>query len=178
MYVCVCKDSAAPAHARTRAHAHRPAAPRQSSGVSQTPHITRLVRRQASHKDPHRYSPIVCVIDHKEKKAKKIPLHVLAFLYSSSRPLRGLYHSKDLSTAKSARLSLSLIIYRLSLLVLGSLGAAARQRRRWNRLRLNYNQSIKNPYKATHVAMEKPIPASPQGCRKPCVAKRHRLGGL
>jgi len=34
MYVC--KDSAAPAHARTRAH--RPAAPRQSSGVSQTPH--------------------------------------------------------------------------------------------------------------------------------------------
>jgi len=36
MYVC--KDSAAPAHARTRAH--RRAAPRQSSGVSQTPHIT------------------------------------------------------------------------------------------------------------------------------------------
>jgi len=36
-YVCmhVCKDSAAPAHERTRAH--RPAAPRQSSGVSQTP---------------------------------------------------------------------------------------------------------------------------------------------
>jgi len=34
----VCKDSAAPAHARTRAH--RPAAPRQSSGVSQTPHPT------------------------------------------------------------------------------------------------------------------------------------------
>jgi len=38
LYLCmhVCKDSAAPAHARTRAH--RPAAPRQSSGVSQTPH--------------------------------------------------------------------------------------------------------------------------------------------
>jgi len=36
MYVC--KDSAAPAHARTRAH--RPAAPHQSSGVSQTPHPT------------------------------------------------------------------------------------------------------------------------------------------
>jgi len=34
MYVC--KHSAAPAHARTRAH--RPAAPHQSSGVSQTPH--------------------------------------------------------------------------------------------------------------------------------------------
>jgi len=34
LYV-VCKDSAAPAHAHTRAH--RPAAPRQSSGVSQTP---------------------------------------------------------------------------------------------------------------------------------------------
>jgi len=38
MYVYVCKDSAAPAHAHTRAH--RPAAPRQSSGVSQTPHLT------------------------------------------------------------------------------------------------------------------------------------------
>jgi len=37
MYV-ICKDSAAPAHARTRAH--RPAAPHQSSGVSQTPHST------------------------------------------------------------------------------------------------------------------------------------------
>jgi len=36
MYVC--KDSAAPAHARP--HAHRPAAPHQSSGVSQTPHPT------------------------------------------------------------------------------------------------------------------------------------------
>jgi len=40
--MCMCmfvkKDSAAPAHARTRAH--RPAAPRQSSGVSQTPHPT------------------------------------------------------------------------------------------------------------------------------------------
>jgi len=36
MYVC--KDSAALAHARTRAH--RPAAPRQSSSVSQTPHPT------------------------------------------------------------------------------------------------------------------------------------------
>ena len=33
MYVC--NDSAAPANARTRAH--RPVAPRQSSGVSQTP---------------------------------------------------------------------------------------------------------------------------------------------
>ena len=40
MYVCmyVCKDLAAPAHARTLAH--RPAAPHQSSGVSQTPHPT------------------------------------------------------------------------------------------------------------------------------------------
>jgi len=38
MYACVCTDSAVPAHARTRAH--RPAAPRQSSGVSQTPHPT------------------------------------------------------------------------------------------------------------------------------------------
>ena len=38
MYACMnaCTDSAAPAHARTRAH--RPAAPRQSSSVSQTPH--------------------------------------------------------------------------------------------------------------------------------------------
>jgi len=36
MYVCT--DSAAPAHARTRAH--RPAASRQSSGVSQTPYPT------------------------------------------------------------------------------------------------------------------------------------------
>jgi len=35
VYMYVCNDSAAPAHARTRAH--RPAAPRQSSGVSQTP---------------------------------------------------------------------------------------------------------------------------------------------
>jgi len=37
MHVCVCKDSAAPAHARTRAH--RPAAPHQSqsSGVSPAP---------------------------------------------------------------------------------------------------------------------------------------------
>ena len=54
MYVCmyVCKDSAAPAHARTRAH--RPAAPHQSSGVSQTPHIPRLVRRQAFHTDHHK----------------------------------------------------------------------------------------------------------------------------
>jgi len=37
MYVC--KDSAAAAHARTRAH--RPAAPCQSSGVSQTPPSSR-----------------------------------------------------------------------------------------------------------------------------------------
>ena len=37
----VCTDSAAPAHARTRAH--RPAAPRQSSGVSsQTPCCPRV----------------------------------------------------------------------------------------------------------------------------------------
>jgi len=36
MYVC--KDSAAPANARTRRRAHRPAAPRQSSGVLQIPH--------------------------------------------------------------------------------------------------------------------------------------------
>jgi len=41
MYVC--KDLAAPAHARTRAH--RPAAPHQSSGVSQTPYPTACLRR-------------------------------------------------------------------------------------------------------------------------------------
>ena len=49
MYVC--KDSAAPAHACTRAH--RPAAPHQSSGVSQTSHPT-AIRRQAFHTDHHR----------------------------------------------------------------------------------------------------------------------------
>jgi len=38
------KDSAAPAHARTRAH--RPAAPHRSSGVSQTPHPTVQVQMQ------------------------------------------------------------------------------------------------------------------------------------
>jgi len=43
--MCTCKDSAAPAHARTRAH--RPAAPRQSSGVSQTLHIPWRIRKQA-----------------------------------------------------------------------------------------------------------------------------------
>jgi len=51
----MCKDSAAPAHARTRAH--RPAAPRQqsSAGVSQTPHIPRLVHITGSafHTDHH-----------------------------------------------------------------------------------------------------------------------------
>ena len=48
LHVCmyVCKDSAAPAHARTRAH--RPAAPRQSSGVSQTPHLTLYPLRYSS----------------------------------------------------------------------------------------------------------------------------------
>jgi len=50
MYVC--KDSAEPAHARARAHAHRPAAPHQSSGVSQTPHPTPTARPQAG--IPHR----------------------------------------------------------------------------------------------------------------------------
>jgi len=45
MYVC--KDSAAPAHARTRAH--RPAAPHQSSGVSQTPHPTACPRAGIPH---------------------------------------------------------------------------------------------------------------------------------
>ena len=38
VYMYVGIDSVAPAHARTRAY--RPAAPRQSSGVSQTPHPT------------------------------------------------------------------------------------------------------------------------------------------
>jgi len=56
MYVCmyVFTYSAAPAHARTRAH--RPAAPHQSSGVSQTLHIPRRVRRQAAlHADHCRF---------------------------------------------------------------------------------------------------------------------------
>jgi len=48
MYVSmyVCKDTAAPAHARTRAHRPAAAALRQSFGVSQR-HIPGLVRRQA-----------------------------------------------------------------------------------------------------------------------------------
>jgi len=50
MYVCVCKDSAAPAHARTRVH--RPAAPHQSSGVSQTPHPTACPQAGIPHRPP------------------------------------------------------------------------------------------------------------------------------
>jgi len=48
MYVC--KDSAAPAHAHTRAH--RPAAPRQSSVVSQTPHPTACPQAGIPHRPP------------------------------------------------------------------------------------------------------------------------------
>ena len=53
--VCACvlydvkiRRGTSTSHARThtRTRAHWPAAPRQSSGVSQTPHPTRLVRRQ------------------------------------------------------------------------------------------------------------------------------------
>jgi len=54
MYVYMYKDSAAPAPANARTRAHRPVAPRQSFGVSQTPHTPRLVRRQAFHTDHHR----------------------------------------------------------------------------------------------------------------------------
>ena len=46
----VCKDSAAPAHARARAH--RPAAPRQSSGVLQTPHFTACPQDGIPHRPP------------------------------------------------------------------------------------------------------------------------------
>jgi len=48
MYVC--KDSAAPAHARTRAH--RPAAQRQSFGVLQTPHPTACPQAGIPHRSP------------------------------------------------------------------------------------------------------------------------------
>ena len=48
MYVC--KDSAAPARARTRAH--RPAAPHQSFGVSQTPHPTACPQAGIPHRPP------------------------------------------------------------------------------------------------------------------------------
>ena len=48
MYVC--KDSAAPPHARTRAH--RPAVPRQNSGVSQTPHPTAFPQAGIPHRPP------------------------------------------------------------------------------------------------------------------------------
>jgi len=48
MYVC--KDSAAPAHARTRAH--MPAAPHQNSGVSQTPHPTACPQAGIPHRPP------------------------------------------------------------------------------------------------------------------------------
>jgi len=51
------KDSAAPAHARTRAH--RPAAPHQSSGVSQTPHPTACPQAGIPHTD-HHSSPSLC----------------------------------------------------------------------------------------------------------------------
>jgi len=50
VYVCmyvVCTDSAALAHARTRAH--RPTAPRQSSGVSPTPHPTACPQAAGRH---------------------------------------------------------------------------------------------------------------------------------
>ena len=58
MYVCViCKDSAAPAHAHTRAH--RPAAPHQSSGVSQTPHPMACSQAGIPHRPP--YVALVCV---------------------------------------------------------------------------------------------------------------------
>ena len=55
------KDSAAPAHARTRAH--RPAAPHQSSGVSQTPHPTASAGR---HSTQTTIVDLVCVIDQGE----------------------------------------------------------------------------------------------------------------
>jgi len=48
MYVCT--HSAAPAHARTRAH--RPAATRQSFVVSQTPHLPACPRGGTPHKPP------------------------------------------------------------------------------------------------------------------------------
>jgi len=55
-HVCmyVCKDSAAPAHQHTRVHAHtyRPAAPHQSSGVSQTPHPTACPQAGIPHRPP------------------------------------------------------------------------------------------------------------------------------
>ena len=60
MYVC--KDSAAPAHARTRAH--RPAAPHQSSGVSQTPHPTTACLQAGIPQTT--IAALVCVIDQGE----------------------------------------------------------------------------------------------------------------
>jgi len=61
MYVCVCtcKDSAAPAHARTRAHI-RPAAPRQCSGVSQTPHPSLYAGRHSTQMTTTIGSPSLC----------------------------------------------------------------------------------------------------------------------
>jgi len=61
MYVC--KDSAAPALARTRAH--RPAAPHQSSGVSQTPHPTACLSA-GRHSTQTTILALVCVIDQGE----------------------------------------------------------------------------------------------------------------
>ena len=62
MYVC--KDSAAPVHARTRAH--RPAAPHQSSGVSQTPHPTACPQAGIRHSTQTTIVALVCVIDQGE----------------------------------------------------------------------------------------------------------------
>jgi len=50
VYMYVYTDSVAPAHARTRAH--RPAALRQSSGVSQTPHPTACPQGGIPHRPP------------------------------------------------------------------------------------------------------------------------------
>jgi len=66
MYAC--KDSAAPAHARTRTRAHRPATPCQSSGVSQTPH-------------PEVHLPFI---------APPSTLHSLPYCNTNARPLRNI----------------------------------------------------------------------------------------
>ena len=66
MYVKI-RISAAPAHARTRTRAHRPAAPRQSSGVSQTPHPTACPQAGIPHRPPSWYIvALVCVIEQRK----------------------------------------------------------------------------------------------------------------
>jgi len=74
--VCMhaCKDSAAPAHARTRAH--RPAAPHQSSGVSQTPHPTACPQAGIPTQTQTTIVALVCVIDQGEGNSKLLAVIV------------------------------------------------------------------------------------------------------